>query len=222
MSLKDNDNRGIGNYQKTMQYDAQLTILNALFDGEWHQNKELKIATKLSSRTLNKNLKTMTEIQVIERKEAVKNGKYAVFYKTSEELFYMTAINMWNEIHKEISKTLKQSKDPLCILEEIHINNEEFFIQFLFQIQSNKNNPEKIKFLAEVLLLQNYQYLIKELITITSQIRSEINVDNLIDLQYKRQKQKTILEEKINSAILSIPEFIKKWEESQIPPDYYI
>lgn len=219
---KEQNNRGLGNQQQEERYNTQLIILKVLFDGQSHQNKELKHSTKLSYNSLNKNLKKMTEIGVIEKSKGVKNGKYAVFYKTSEELFYMTAINMWKEIQDEINKNLELKKDPLLILEEIHLNNEEFFLQLLSQIQNKKTDTVKIKYLTEVMILQNYRYLVNELIRKTLQMRNEINIEKLIDLQYKRQKQKTESEETVKSAILSFPEFMKKYEESQKPPDYSI
>jgi DNA-binding HxlR family transcriptional regulator len=193
MAPKQQSNRGMGNSQQEKRYNTQLTILEALFDGELHQNMELKTKTKLSSNSLTKSLKEMVKIKVIEKKEDVKNGKYAVLYKiTQDPLIYMMAINIWKNCRKQINEMLKQHEDPLFILKKIQDANQLLFAQILEQIKINKEaneiNPEEIKFLEEVLLFQNYRNLTRELITATTKIINKINIDGLFDSQYKRHK----------------------------------
>ena len=111
---------GIGYYQVKRMLKAKNSIYKALNNGEWHRYTEIKEKTMLSSRNLTENLKRFEEAEIIERKEDKESGKYPVpvLYKAKPILLtYLKNITRWQKYTEQIDFLLKESKDPLLILE---------------------------------------------------------------------------------------------------------
>jgi DNA-binding HxlR family transcriptional regulator len=129
-------------YNSDYKLHNQQIILLALVDGQWHRNMDLKEETKLTPRTLSKHLKELTnELHWIERKEDTESGEYPhpVLYRATEEsILYTTYLMITLNNANKMEKRLKEIKDPLQILDEIHKLNELYFTSILENIQNSK------------------------------------------------------------------------------------
>lgn len=151
------------------QYNQQL-ILMALLDGQWHRNMELKKETKLSPRTLSKHLDEMEkELHWIERKEDTESGKYPhpVLYRASHStVSYATYMKSVFDNADEIETRLKETKDPLQILDDSHKINQYYFTLFLEEIQKKPHMAQKqLDYMTSLFLHSPYEIYTKNLIT---------------------------------------------------------
>lgn len=184
-------NIGIGNYHINKATEARWKIFIALSDGQWHRNMKLKEKTELSSRTLAKHLSQMTKIRIIERKKDVKSGKYPipVLYKIKFPFDTYVKANIsriW--FANQIETMLDETKDPLFILDAIHVFSQEGFIGLLRIIQQDKSiTNEELYFLGECFLWTNYKKFISKLIEASRQIINNLNITQLLMNQAKRQ-----------------------------------
>jgi len=190
-------NTGIGSYQTNKANKAKRKILKALADGKWHRNMELKEKTRLSSRTLTKHLNWMKEHQLIKKKADTESGKYPipVYYKaTAALLTYIRASIQRQETIKRLEESLDYSKDPLLILEIIHVSSQLYFLDILRLIQNNENiTNEEINFHANCFLWENYKQYTSKLIYASRKIIKTINIDQLESIQTKRQIEITAI-----------------------------
>jgi DNA-binding MarR family transcriptional regulator len=63
-------NEGLSEHQTSKQFESQLNILRVLsYDEDWHRFGELQEKTKLSTKTLSKQLDKLKEIKLIEKDE---------------------------------------------------------------------------------------------------------------------------------------------------------
>ena len=174
------------------EYYARRAIFKALSDEQWHRNMELKATTKLSSRTLAKHLDKMVEQQMIEKKTDMESGKYPhpVLYKAVPQTIYYIRFSMFREeFSKNIDAILKETKDPLLILDMIHNWYQLIFLKILGGIRENKNMTfEERDWHEEVILFPIYRDCTFALIEATTKIISEIDISQLLMLQAKRQK----------------------------------
>jgi len=184
-------NIGIGNWHKDKAYKSKMLILKTLSDGQWHRNMELKQKTELSSRTLAKHLNHMTNIQIIERKEDIESRKYPVpvLYKATPEFTtYVKARIAREEITNKLEPALNITKDPLLLLDTIHVASQLGFIQLLKQIQQNNITTDKqINFFAECFLWGDYKQFTHKLINASRKIIKDLNIHQLLIDQAKRQ-----------------------------------
>ena len=204
-----NQNTGIGNYQTEKAINAKWSILKTLSDGEWHRNMELKEKTRLSSRTLSKHLKQMTELKIIEKKEDIESGKYPVpvLYKTTPIITgHGIVLDVINErillpreiIDEKLKLDLNQTKDPLIVLESIHESSEQHFLGLLSQIQHDKNITDKqINILLECFLWEPYKQYTSKLLEASRKIINDFNITDLIENQIKRLIENGETERKI-------------------------
>lgn len=157
---------------------------------------ELKKTTKSSS-TLNKHLKQMIEHQTIEKKIDTECGEYPhpVLYKAHPEIITYIKMSMFREeFYDKIGTILKESNDPLMILDIIHNWSQLTFIKILEQIQKDKNinferKWKRIEYLGRAFLWANYEFFTLDLITATLKIINEIDINKLLIAQAKRQKE---------------------------------
>jgi DNA-binding HxlR family transcriptional regulator len=182
-------NIGISNSDK--EYTARWSIFRALSDGQWHRNMELKEKTKLSSRTLAKHLNQMTDLQIVEKKTDVESGKYPVpvLYKAEPELnTYIRASTSREEVVDKLEPALNETKDPLAVLEAIHASSQLYFLELLKRIQQNRNiTNEEIWFFAECFLWANYKRYTSKLIEASRKIIDDLNINQSLINQAKRQ-----------------------------------
>ena len=183
----------MGSYQEDKAYYARRSIFKALSDGQWHRFIDLKEKSKLSPRTLAKHLNRMVKIQIIERKTDIESGKYPVpvLYKAVPNLMmYIDSSKMKEEFAKAVEPMLEESKDPLDILEMIHLISQTTFIQILEVIRKDKNITwDDIDYFSECYLWSTYKHFTMELIRATSKIIHNIDIDQLLVTQAKRQKE---------------------------------
>lgn len=181
----------MGNYQMYKLIRSRAEILAALSDGQWHRNMELKEKTKLSSRTLAKNLNEMTNLRIIEKKTDVESGKYPVpvLYKVEPRVkTYIEAMLTREELVNQLEPALNETKDPLILLEAIHEWSQASFLRLLGRIQENKNiTKEEIQFFEECFLWTYYERWTSKLIEASRKIINDINIAQLLINQAKRQ-----------------------------------
>jgi DNA-binding HxlR family transcriptional regulator len=166
---------------------SQQRILLALIDGEWHRNKELKEKTKLTPRTLSKHLYELErKFRWIERREDTESGEYPhpVLYRATSSIVTMTIVmKTVFDNADDIETILKETKDPLQILEEFHKINEYYFTLILETIQKTKSTyPEWIDPLMDFVFYEPYKIYTKEIVrAFTKVVRSdaEIDINNL-------------------------------------------
>jgi DNA-binding HxlR family transcriptional regulator len=142
----------------------------ALLDGQWHRNMELKKETKLSPRTLSKHLNELEkELHWIERIEDMESGEYPhpVLYRaTHSTVSYATYIKSVIYNADEMETRLKETEDPLEILDDFHKINQYYFTLFLEEIQESKHMAQKqLDFIANLFLYSPYEIYTKNLIT---------------------------------------------------------
>jgi hypothetical protein len=175
---------------------------------------ELKEKTKLSSRTLAKHLNQMTNLQTIEKKTDVESGKYPipVLYKATPELTtYVKATITRQEIINQTETALNETKDPLILLEAIHLSSELYFLELLTQIQQNKIvTNEQVNFFAECFLWANYRQITSKLIEASRKIINDINIPQISINQLKRQIT-------VNERVLKIYEKMEQKNIHDVP-----
>jgi len=152
---------------------------------------ELKEKTQLSSRTLAKHLSQMTNLRYVEKKTDVESGKYPypVFYKVDPDVNSSIKTNIVREeIANGLEPALNESKDPLFLLDGIHANSQLYFIDLLRRIQQDKNaTNEDIYFWAEYFLWSAYKQYTYKLIQASRKIINDLNINQLLINQAKRQ-----------------------------------
>lgn len=171
------------------QHNQQL-ILIALIDGQWHRNMELKKQTKLSPRTLSKHLDELEkELHWIERKEDTESGEYPhpVLYRANHStVLYATYIKSVFDNADEIERRVKETKDPLQILDDFNRINQYYFTLILTAIQENKYMTwKKIDYMTSLFLHSPYKIYITNLITaITNTIHlgTHFDIDQLLQI----------------------------------------
>jgi hypothetical protein len=152
---------------------------------------ELKEETKLSSRTLTKHLNQLVNIEIIEKKSDIMNGKYSVLFKAKPDLItYMKSKILEAKEISTLEPALNKTKDPLRILELIHLRSQVYFLDLLAEIQRNKNiTDEEICLRAEYFLWSNYKESTFRLIEASRKIIDDINITQLLVTQAKRQRK---------------------------------
>lgn len=131
---------------------------------------ELIAETKLTPRTLSKHLDELEEeLHWIEKKKDTESGKYPhpVLYKAKDlTVKYITYIKSVYHNADKIETDLKETKDPLRILDELHKINQYYFALTLIEIQKNKHMTQKhIDSIASFFLFSPYEIYAKNLIT---------------------------------------------------------
>lgn len=133
--------RTVGKSNTTKESNARWIIYKALCDNKWHRNIELKEKTKLSPITLQKHLKYMVDFKIVEKKTSVENGKYAVLFKaTTDLMIFLNAFATTMLTIDSLKPALAEMKDPLLILEIIHIHSQIYFLKLLERIQKQKHH----------------------------------------------------------------------------------
>jgi DNA-binding HxlR family transcriptional regulator len=168
------------------QYNQQLIII-ALLDGQWHRNMEIKKETKLSPRTLSKHLNDLEKkLHWIERKEDTESGEYPhpVLYRANDTtVSYATLIKSIFDNADQIEIYLKETKDPLQILEDFHKANQYYFTLFLETIQKNKHTTQKLlDYMTSLFLYTPYKIYTTQLITAFAkavQFGTQFDIDQL-------------------------------------------
>ncbi len=187
------EKQGMGEYQREKAFFAQRSILKAFSDGQWHRNKELRETTKLSSRTLSKHLENLTQLQMIERKEDMESGKYPVpvLYKaTFAALEYIKTSIFIEESSKNIEPALMETRDPLAVLEIIHMASELGLVKILTELKEHKDMPVAVVQYLEVLFMEMpYKFFVLKLVDASRKIIDELDFDKLSIEQVKRQKE---------------------------------
>jgi hypothetical protein len=152
---------------------------------------ELKEKTKLSSRTLDKHLDKMIDLQIIERKKDAESGNYPypVYFKARPELVtYIKATTSRQELADGLEPALLETRDPLRILELIHAGSQVYFIELLTRIQQNRNiTNEEIYFFGECFLWTNYKQYMSKLIEASRKIIDDVNIKQCLINQAKRE-----------------------------------
>jgi DNA-binding MarR family transcriptional regulator len=185
-----NEAYGVGSYQMKKAYFARRAIFKALYDGQWHRNMELREKTKLSSRTLTKHLDRLIKSCLVERKTDNESGKYPipVLYRAESELLaYMKSSLLREDFAENVNAMLKETNDPLKILEIIHDYSQLAFLHILEQMKRKKDiSDEEIEFLEEIFLWSNYKSFTFELVEATRRIAESLDINQLLVAQAKR------------------------------------
>jgi DNA-binding HxlR family transcriptional regulator len=170
------------NKNRDSESKARTSILNVLSDGKWHQTKDLKVETHVSSKTLYKNLKTLEKF--IE-KRIDKNGKYPypVYYRANPALmsiFYQ--VDMTNLMWKTTVAVFLESKDPLLALDFV---NETTKITILTAFSNFKkrnidvSDPEIVRLFLRAFVWETYETITWNFTKAYLKIMDEIDLEKL-------------------------------------------
>jgi DNA-binding HxlR family transcriptional regulator len=173
----------------------------ALVDGQWHRIMELKEEIKLSPRTLYKHLNELEkELHWIERKEDTESGEYPhpVLYKANPTTIKHTKFVMSiHEYAEKIETKLKETRDPLLMLDDFHMLNKLIFTLTVMAIQSKKYLTWKqIDYMTSFFLLSPYEIYTQNLITaVTKAIQSGVRFEVKQPSVSQAKRQRLIPEE---------------------------
>jgi hypothetical protein len=168
------------NMEKALE--ARTSILKVLSDGQWHQTKDLKVETKVSSRTLYKHLK---ELEVfIERREEKESGfpKPPVYYRASPTLLSLIGESLIIEgTTKGIMADLLNTKDLSSVLWVINEFSNGKILSILSAIkkQSREVTDPELTFLLRSFVWKSYEYLTLGLVKTSMKIIDDLDLEQV-------------------------------------------
>jgi hypothetical protein len=168
------------NMEKALE--ARTSILEVLSDGEWHQTKDLKVETKVSSRTLYKHLKELEAF--IERREETESGfpKPPVYYRASSTLLALMAESIIIEgTTKGVMADLLNTKDLssiLCLVNKL-TNSKILSVLSAIKKQSREVTDPELTFLLRSFVWKNYEYLTLGLAKASMKIIDDIDLEQV-------------------------------------------
>jgi predicted transcriptional regulator len=195
--ISQKQNRGIGFYQMERDNEVRNAIYEVLSDGQWHRIKELKERTKISPTTLYSKLESLEELTLIERKEDIEKGKYAVLYKAIPEMLTVIRVRrLTKEINQTLEQILVETKDPLFILDTIHLFSQLGVLTVLKSLsllkKKNRNiSWELVEFFEETLIWHPYKSLTLNLIASSMKTVDDIDMNQLLISQAERKKEES-------------------------------
>jgi len=158
------------NMKKTLK--ARAKILEVLFDGQWHQTKDLKVYTKVSPRTLYKHLEALKAY--IEKEEDETTYPHRVYYRASPTLLsLMVESKLIKATTDGIMADLSNTKDLASILKFINMLINSQILTVLETIKKSNlkfSDTEQISFLMRSFVLTHFEYLMAGLVKATSKI----------------------------------------------------
>ena len=191
-------NEGLREHQTSKAVESQLKILRTLsYDELWHRYGELEGETKLSTKTLSKQLEKLGEIKLVEKDEN-KSGKYSHTHPVSESRkyphpvyyrlnpVYVNAFRGYSqeqpkETINELKEELLKNRNPLEIMKGIAKDNQIVLLGILLFIKENRNADDRVKrLLLEYLVWNRYKVLTWKLIEETEKIIDSIDIKKLV------------------------------------------
>lgn len=168
------------NMEKALE--ARASILNVLSDGQWHQTKDLKVETKVSSRTLYKHLRELEAF--IERREEKESGfpKPPVYYRASPTLLSLMAESLFIEdTTKGLMADLLNTKDLSSVLWVVNRLSSAKILSVLSAVkkQSRKIPDPELRFLLRSFVWKNYEYLTLGLAKTSMKIIDDIDLEQI-------------------------------------------
>ena len=160
---------------------ARAKILEVLFDGKWHQIKDLKVYTKVSPRTLYKHLNALEAF--IETKEDVTTHPHQVYHRASPPLLsLMVESELIKATTEGIMADLLNSKDLAPILKVINMLTNMQILLVLETIKKSNldiSEVERISFLMRSFVLTHFEYLMAGLVRATTKIINDVDFDQV-------------------------------------------
>ena len=168
------------NMEKALE--ARATILKVLSDGQWHQTKDLKVETKVSSRTLYKHLKELEAF--IERREETESGfpTPPVYYRASPTLLSLIAESFVIKTTTEgIMADLLNTKDLSSVLWFVNKLTNVKILSVLSAIkkQSREVTDPELTFLLRSFVWKNYEYLTLGLVKTSMKIIDDLDIEQV-------------------------------------------
>jgi DNA-binding MarR family transcriptional regulator len=191
-------NKGLREHQTNKAVESQLEILRILsYDEDWHRYGELQRDTKLSTKTLSKQLHKLEEMKLIEKDEnesgkysfthsVAESGKYPypVYYRLNP--VYVNAFRGYSQEKptdklEELKKRLLEERNPLTVMKEINQSNNITLLGILLFLKQNRSVDDKVKrLLLEYLVWSRYKSLTWRLIEETEKIIDSIDIKKLV------------------------------------------
>jgi hypothetical protein len=169
----------IGNKEK--EWKSTMKFLEVLSDGQPHQVKDLKVYTKISPRTLYKNLSKLEPL--IERFEEKRKGKPkpSVYYRASRRLFFLIAESKIIPLSvEEVLTDFSKDKDLGLALKRVNdlINGKVFVILSILK-KSNIKDQEVILYLLRTFVFMNFEVLMFELVRASMKFINELDLEQI-------------------------------------------
>jgi len=160
---------------------ARAKILEVLRDGQWHYTKDLKVYTKVSPRTLYKNLNELGAY--IERKEDKTTYPHRVYYRASPTLLALMIKSKEIEAAmKTIMTELSNTGDLAPALEFINILNTSNILDVLEIIKKSNlkfSDIKQISFLMRSFVLTPFEHFMAGLVKATIRIIDDIDFEQV-------------------------------------------
>jgi hypothetical protein len=168
------------NHNTALANQARASLLRVLSDGNWHQAKDLKSETHISSRTIYKKLE---QLKPFCDKETREEGKLkpTVYYRANPTLMRIIFQTKYSEsAWQDIREQFLETKDFAKALKTIDTLTHKTLIMAFLDIQNktfNATNPEMLELFLESFVWNTYQQLTLSLadICINAKIINEIN-----------------------------------------------
>jgi hypothetical protein len=144
---------------------------------------------------------------LIERKEDTEKGKYAVLYKAIPELLTLIRVRrLTKETNQALEQLLVETKDPLFILDTIHLFSQLGVLTVLKSLsllkKRNRNiSYELVEFFEETLIWYPYKSLTLNLITSSMKTIDDIDMKQLLTSQAERKNEESKMDVKILEAL---------------------
>lgn len=163
---------------------ARDSLLRVLSDGKWHQAKDLKLESHMSSKTLYKKL---DQLKAFYDKETREEGKLkpTVYYRANPSLMRMLFQIEYNQsAWADLKEQFLETKDFSKALKTIDTLTHASLIIALIDIQSktfDAKNPTTLKLFLDSSIWSTYQNLTLSLVDlcVNTEIINEINFEEL-------------------------------------------
>ena len=136
--------KGKGLYQTAIARKSRIELLSFFKDGKWYRQKEIKKGVKISSATVNKELKELVKIKILEKKIDLESEEYPypVTYRISERVKFLVEIAVKiHHAYNGLFEFLEETKDKKECIEAM----TEFFHNGCQSILEVKNKHKELK-----------------------------------------------------------------------------
>lgn len=182
--------KGKDSYQREKEWQSMKSILLVFSDGKERRYKDIKKATKLNDPTLSKFLNRFKELKLVKERWDMSEYPHAHYYKPEPELtFFSKGEARTEKLSAQIEPALSKGKDPLIILEWIHILSFRNMVEILRRYKKNKNAESQLNFVMGVLVWEPFRVLTWKVLESSKKIIDEIDIDELEKRQNLRWKE---------------------------------
>jgi hypothetical protein len=172
--------KGKDSFQMKKEWKSIMDVLRVFTDKKEHRYTEIKKASGLNDPTLAKLLSRFTKSKMVKQRWDMSTYPHASYYQATPEFVLFSKSEIDTEEKSEaIASTLSENKDPLEILNWIHVTILRHMLEILRQYKKDKKLEPQLKFLMDILVWQPFRDLTWKLLESTKEIIDEIDIDKI-------------------------------------------